>query len=553
MQLETVAAYGDTAASATESVRVPAGALRDRGGLTVSLASTALVGLGETARYLQDYPYECAEQKASKALALLLSADLGGTFGMGIAKPEQVRADGIRLLRDLSGYQCGDGGFGLFPGSCYGTSSVYLTAYVLDVMRRASALGAAVESSTVERALDFLTYGSRQAPVEAQWWPAWAASHAYAQKVLSEAGRDRRVEVDRLYAVIDRMPVFALSYLADAMSARGERGPRYADVTRRITNALRIDADRAHVEEVDDAALVWLWNTNVRATAVVLDGISRRKDDGTFVSPMVRWLLAARENGRWSTTQENVVALSALVSYYKTFESDTPDMTASVSLAGQAIGGAKFAGRSTTAQHVKLTMADLVKQVSTSAADLRLSRTGTGRLFYTARLQYASMIPSAAVVNRGIRIDRRYQKITADGPEAAATSFANGDLIRVTLTVSLPHEGRFLAFTDPLPAGFEAVDGTLKVTASDLAAASTTQSSGADGWAWWRRGGFEHVEKHDDRVMAFATRLSAGRHELTYLARATTTGTFTAPGASGEAMYAPEIVGRSATATIVIR
>lgn len=553
VQLETVAAYGDTAASATESVRIPAGAIRDRGGLTVSLASTALVGLGESARYLEDYPYECAEQKASKALALLLSADLGGTFAMGVAKPEQVRADGIRLLRDLSAYQCGDGGFGLFPGACYGPSSVYLTAYVLDVMHRAGALGAGVDSPVVERALNFLSYNSRPAPVEVQWWPAWAASHAYAQKVLTEAGRDRRVEVDRLYAVVDRMPVFALSYLADAMAARGERGNRYVDVTRRITNALRIDADRAHVEEVDDAALVWLWNSNVRATAVVLDGISRRKDDGTFVSPMVRWLLAAREKGRWGTTQENVVALSALVNYYKAFESETPNMTASVSLAGQTVGSAKFAGRSTTAQQVTLTMADLVKQVSTSAADLRFSRTGTGRLFYTARLQYASAIPSAAVVNRGIRIERRYQKMTPDGLEAPATSFADGDLIRVTLTVSIPHEGRFLAFTDPLPAGFEAVDGTLKTTASDLARVATTQSSGADGWAWWRRGGFEHVEKHDDRVVAFATRLAAGRHEFTYLARATTAGTFSAPGASGEAMYAPEIMGRSVPVTVTIR
>jgi hypothetical protein len=69
---------------------------------------------------------------------------------------------------------------------------------VLDVMHRAGALGATVDSSTVERALDFLTYASRRWPVEAQWWPAWAASHAYAQKVLSEAGRDRRAEVDRL-------------------------------------------------------------------------------------------------------------------------------------------------------------------------------------------------------------------------------------------------------------------------------------------------------------------------------------------------------------------
>jgi hypothetical protein len=65
-----------------------------------------------------------------------------------------------------------------------------------------------------------------------------------------------------------------------------------------------------------------------------------------------------------------------------------------------------------------------------------------------------------------------------------------------------------------------------------------------------RRGGFDHVEKHDDRMVAYATRLSAGRHEISYLVRATTAGTFTAQGAWGEAMYAPEITGRSAAVVL---
>jgi hypothetical protein len=81
-----------------------------------------------------------------------------------------------------------------------------------------------------------------------------------------------------------------------------------------------------------------------RATAVVLDGISRRRDDATFVAPLVRWLLASRENGRWGTTQENAVALGALVSYYKTFETETPDLSATVTLSGRQIGAATFAG-----------------------------------------------------------------------------------------------------------------------------------------------------------------------------------------------------------------
>ena len=152
-----------------------------------------------------------------------------------------------------------------------------------------------------------------------------------------------------------------------------------------------------------------------------------------------------------------------------------------------------------------------------------------------------------------MRVERRYQRVDSGEPAAAGTSFSSGDLVRVTLTVTLPHEGRFLAFTDPLPAGFEAVDAVLATTATDVGAVATTQSSDGDRFAWWRRGGFDHVEKHDDRVVAYATRLSTGRHELTYLVRATTSGTFSVPGTWGEAIYAPEITGRAAATTIDVR
>ena len=187
-----------------------------------------------------------------------------------------------------------------------------------------------------------------------------------------------------------RLPIFALSYLADALAASGDRGARYQDVVRRLSNALRVDADRAHVEEVDDASLVWLWNSNVRATAVVLGGIARRK------LTTRRWSLRSRagssrrrQNGRWGTTQENAVALEALVNYYRTFEAETPQMTATVALAGATIGSARFAGRSTTAQQVRIEMPDLVARVTGAVTrDLAISRTGTGRVYYTARLQY---------------------------------------------------------------------------------------------------------------------------------------------------------------------
>lgn len=74
-----------------------------------------------------------------------------------------------------------------------------------------------------------------------------------------------------------------------------------------------------------------------------------------------------------------------------------------------------------------------------------------------------------------------------------------------------------------------------------------------DWTTWWQRGGFDHVERHDNRIELFATRLSEGRHSFSYVARATTAGTFRTAPAHAEEMYEPEVFGRTATAIIEIR
>ena len=100
--LETSAAFGDTTGDRTsERLTLPAGIVPGTGGLEVNLASTALVGLGEGARYLADYPYGCAEQKASSALALALAADLGTAFSMGRIAPADYRVKATSLLNEL--------------------------------------------------------------------------------------------------------------------------------------------------------------------------------------------------------------------------------------------------------------------------------------------------------------------------------------------------------------------------------------------------------------------------------------------------------------------
>ncbi|HWW61879.1 MAG TPA: hypothetical protein VN181_10965, partial [Thermoanaerobaculia bacterium] len=88
---------------------------------------------------------------------------------------------------------------------------------------------------------------------------------------------------------------------------------------------------------------------------------------------------------------------------------------------------------------------------------------------------------------------------------------------------------------------------------AELASQQNNADQGGTYWAWWERGGFDHIERHDDRVDLFATRLGEGLHEYTYLLRATTAGTFMTAPAHAEEMYEPEVFGRTGSVVVEVQ
>jgi uncharacterized protein YfaS (alpha-2-macroglobulin family) len=555
---ETVAAYGeatDASAIAHEAITVPAGVVPGTGGLHVELASTAMVGLGEGARYLVEYPYGCAEQKGSRALAMMLASDLGDAFTLPGVDTSKLRPTVQQTLAELATFQCPTGGFAYWPGQCWSTSP-YLTAYVLHVFQVAAGLKYQIDTGVRNRAYTYLETELGKAPPQNEgWWPAYTAWQAFAVKVLAEGGRNQDSNITRLYGYRDRMPVFALAYLHDALLAKGESaGARVLDLRRRMSNAVLPEAGSAHVEELSDPYLLWFWNSNIRSTAIVLNSLSRI-DGAEAPRPMVRWLLDARKDGRWGNTQENALAMESLVRYYRKYESTVPDFRAVVRLGDEEIAREQFAGRAATARSTDLPMARLLTGSAPGASKpLTFSREGTGTLFYTTRLQYTADALVQQGLDNGFRLERSYAPYVEQGSKPAATTFKAGDLVRVTLTFALTKERRFVAVTDPLPAGFEAVESWFASTKRSLANDQDRQPEAEGNWmSWWERGGFDHIERRDDRIQLFATRLSAGTHSFTYIVRATTAGTFRTAPAHAEEMYAPEVWGRTGTTIIEVR
>ena len=272
---------------------------------------------------------------------------------------------------------------------------------------------------------------------------------------------------------------------------------------------------------------------------------------------MVRWMMAARKDGRWGNTQENALAMEALVTYYRTQEAEVPDFTGGVALGTQPLMKEAFKGRSATAKTKDVPMPSLLASGAAGTThDLTISKTGTGRLFYTARLRYAVDAPRQEGLDSGFAVSRTYAPTEAGAKGATgppATSYTAGDLIRVTLSFDLTKERRYVAVVDPLPAGFEPVESWFATTARDLAAGTDDQNEPSDWWLLWEKGGFDHVEKLDDQVRLFATRLSEGHHEFSYIVRATTAGSYSAAPAHAEEMYEPEVFGRTATAAIDVK
>ncbi len=556
---ETVSAIGEAtnaAPLAAERLTLPTGVVTGFGGLRVELSSTALVGLGEGARYLVEYPYGCAEQRGSRALALLLTADLGDAFRLPGVEPAQMRTTVQSALKDLERFQCGNGGFAYWPGECWSTSP-YLTAYLLHVFQVASDLKYDVDKSMRERAYTYLQQRlAEPPPTNESWWPSYTAWQAFAVKVLVEGGRNQDSNITRLYEYRERMPVFGLAYLHDALVAKGETsGPRADDLRRRMANAILPEAATAHVEELSDPYLLWFWNSNIRSTAIVLSSMVKANQTDAPYASIVRWLLQARDKGRWGNTQENAMALEALVGYYRRFEAAIPNFSAVVALSNQPLAREEFRGRTTDARITEVPMTKLLASAQREAQQpLTFTKTGEGTLFYSARLRYAADQLFQQGLDQGIRIERTYAPYVETGTRPAATTFKAGDLVRVTLTLQLTKERRFVAVTDPLPAGFEPVESWFATSAAALSKNQDAQEDVSDNWfAWWQRGGFDHVERHDDRVELFATRLAEGRHQFSYIVRATTAGTFRTAPAHGEEMYEPEVFGRTATVMVDVK
>jgi hypothetical protein len=218
-------------------------------------------------------------------------------------------------------------------------------------------------------------------------------------------------------------------------------------------------------------------------------------------------------------------------------------------------GDLTFQGRSTERQEIKIPMTYLTDPSlgGGGTQNLIMAKEGTGRLYYRLGLRYAPTDLNLKPLDMGFVVQRQYEAI--DHPEDVSRD-ANGmwhikagARVRVRITMVADNRRYHVALDDPLPAGLEIVNPELAVSGSTPQDPNST--SYRYGWWWWGTW-YEHQNMRDERAEAFTSLLWEGVYDYTYVARATTPGTFIAPPAKAEEMYSPEVFGRSGSDWVTV-
>jgi len=544
---EAFATYGvvDEGAVAQPVAAVGDSVFPQFGGLEITTSSTALQALTDAVLYLVSYPYECSEQLASRILAVSALRDVLEAFSAeGLPSAAEMQAAVERDIARLQKMQNADGGF---PYWARGRESIpFNTIHAAHALYRAAEMDFAVPSDMRSRALDYL----RQIESHYPDWYDKETRHslgAYALYVRALMGDADPAKAHALLdeAGLEQLPLGSIAWLWQVLKDDPASATTVESMRRHISNRAVETAGAANFTTSYSDQTYLLLDSDRRTDAIVLDALFAGDPKSDLIPKAVNGLLAHRVQGRWNSTQENVFVLLALDRYFETFELQTPDFVARIWLGDAYVGDHTYQGRTTERHESAVPMSYLADLDGTQ--DLILSKEGPGRLYYRLGLQYAPTDLTLDSLDMGFVVQRAYEAL--DDPadvtrdQDGVWHIKAGARVRVKLTMVADNRRYHVALVDPLPAGLEIVNPALAVSGSIPQDPATPDYK--YGWWWWGPW-YEHQNMRDERAEAFTPLLWEGVYNYSYVARATTPGTFVVPPAKAEEMYSPEVFGRSA-------
>jgi uncharacterized protein YfaS (alpha-2-macroglobulin family) len=522
------------------------------GGLEVTTASTNLQALTDAMLYLVHYPYECAEQRSSRILAIAALRDVLSAFQTkDMPSQAQMEASVAADIEHLSQMQNYDGGFAFWDRGY--PSEPYLSVFVASALGHARAKGFDVPKRMLDEVAPYLKDIEAHIP---SYYPddvrhAISAYALYTRKQLGDLDVGKGKVLFAQWGGAEKVSMETDGWLLGLFAGRSDAETERKAITRYAQNHVSETAGAANFTTGYSDGNHLLLASDRRVDAVMLESLIEDQPKLDLIPKIVTGLLAHRKAGRWLNTQENSFALLALDLYFQTYEKVTPNFVARVWLGDAYAGDHAFRGRTTEYAAIDVAMTDVAKH---DKQDLTIQKDGAGRLYYRVGMTYAPADLKIAPADYGFVVERRYEPVDDPGDVTRAGDgswhIKAGARVRVRVTMVNENRRYQVALVDPIPAGLEAMNPALAVT-GPIPQDPKEQASRGKYW-WWLGPWYEHQNLRDERVEAFAALLWEGVHDYSYVARATTPGSYVVPPPKAEEMYMPETFGRGGTDRVIV-
>lgn len=527
------------AGSRTELVQLPTGASAAVSGdltvrLNTSLAAVTLDGL----TYLRNFEYQCTEQTISKFLPNVITYRALQKLGQDSPelKANLLQAIQEALVRLKSG-QKQDGGFGWYPRD---ESNPQVTAYAVLGLLEARGSDLLTDKDMLDRAIRFLLGKRSNVDMNTSYWEL--NTRAFVEYVLARTGNPDRVKLDNLFTQRDRMSLFAKAYIAQAYDlAQGDRS-RIDALLSDLVNGAVLSGTGAHFEETRRDW--WNWDSNTRTTAIILGTLVKLTPQSDLIPNIVRWLVVARKDRAWETTQETAWAIMSLTDFMVASNELKGNYPYTVNLNGKELtkGQAAPANLKVTqalATDVLTLLKDQANKISVNRGD------GEGTLYYTATLHVDQPVEAIKPTARGLDFKRTYYVAGK-----AVTEAKVGDLITVSLDLFIPHDLHYVVVNDPIPAGTEMVDTSLQTTSQIGQPPQLDKVDARYGWGWWW---WSDTQLKTEKAVLTARYLPSGTYKYVYQIRASSPGVYRVIPPNGNEFYFPEVFGRGAGSLFTVK
>jgi hypothetical protein len=495
---------------------------------------------GRAVDYLMEYPNGCIEQTTSTAYPLLVLGDLLPDMGVTVDQTKLADYSKAGVKRLLS-FQTTSGGLAYWPGS--DSPHAFGTAFGSTVLIEAKKRGYDVPDDALARIAGYLERVLNSGAISGEMphgGMADADTRAFIVMTLHRLGRRQDAYVESLWRAKDKLTPFGLSFLAVAVQEGPGDKSLLPSILAEIRKAAKESREEAWYE--GDPKGGWSMDSPLRTHAGALLAYARAAGSSDEMrGKLLAGLLGRQEHGLWGNTQENVFGIMGVASLVGSARSAPPDVTFSVN--GRAVEAKRIESAGKGGRRVRLSDDDLR---AAGVGDALKVKVGGGSVWVTVRVEYDVKLDEQTMKPRseGFEVTRRYESL--DGKSLDGKTIPLGSLVRVRVKVKSKELLHYVAIADLLPAGLEALNGSLATT--EKASLGKVTPEIERGLA-----ALSYGEIRDSRVSFYADELPPGTVEYVYVARATTPGRFLRPAANAEAMYAPQVAGSTAIDLVVVR